>query len=113
MPNKTYKPKKDYAKILEGLSAKAKEMEKQSQEGRPSTTGQATVTGTDTTPQLADTTKPSDSSKKVIINDKTGKPGEGTVVYRIEKSKAKEAVGLIAKRAKAKGAKRLTAKKSN
>lgn len=108
---KQYKPKKDYAKILESLSAKAKEMEKQKQEGAPSTTGQATVTGTDANPQLADTNKP--TSKKVVINDMTGKPGEGKVVYRIDRDKAKEAVGLIAKRAKAKGAKKLIAKKSN
>lgn len=109
---KQYKPKKDYAKILESLSAKAKEMEKQKQEGAPSTTGQATVTGTDANPQLADTTKPAANSR-VIINDMTGKPGEGKVVYRIDRDKAKEAVGLIAKRAKAKGAKKLIAKKSN
>ena len=109
---KKKQPKKSYADLLGNLKKTADEMANQKQEGKPSSTGSATVSSNDSAPQLANTTDPNKSSKRVIINDKTGKEGEGKVVYRIGADKAKEAVKLIAKRAKSKGAKKITAKKT-
>lgn len=125
---KKIQPKKNYADLLGNLKKTASEMEKQKQAGKPSTTGNATVTSNDNKPALADTSKPSNvrpatSSEKadlaknkatyggkdrVIVNDRTSK--KGTTVWRVDKKTAEEIKKKAVKRAIDQGAKKVTTK---
>lgn len=108
---KKYKPKKEFSSLLAGLKKKADEQAKTTATGQQSTTGTATVSGSEGKLSLADTTDPNKKQKKSITTDNTGKEGEGRIIYRTDAKTAKEVRKRVIKRALKRGASKVTVTK--